>query len=115
MAATKGRNAEPDFREIADYGSVMAHAKRLAILWLLGEGDLSVGEIADHIGVSMQNASQHLRVMRDRGAVVNRQEAQTVLYQISNRKFLTASRLIRVALQEQSTKTAQQRQRKGRA
>ena len=92
--------------QIADYCSVMANAKRLAIMWLLGKGERSVGEIAEHIGASIQNTSQHLRVMRDKGAVSHRQEGQSVLYRIANRKFLDASRLVREALSEESRKHA---------
>ena len=91
---------------MADYCSVMAHAKRLAIMWHLGGDERSVGEIAEHIGASVQNTSQHLRVMRDKGAVTNRQVGQSVLYRIANRKFLDASRLVREALAEESRKHA---------
>lgn len=95
---------EKVYERLADYCSVMANPKRLAIMWLLGEGERSVGEIAEAIGVSIQNASQHLRVMRDKGAVEFRPQGQTVLYRLSNPKFLQASRLVREALAEQSRK-----------
>lgn len=102
MAGRRRREIDLPLESVADYCSVMANARRLAIMWLLGDGERSVGDIASNIGVSIQNASQHLRVMRDKGAVLHRQEAQTVLYRISNPKFLEASRLVREALQEQA-------------
>jgi ArsR family transcriptional regulator len=95
------------FERMADYCSVMANPKRLAIMWLLGEGERSVGEIAEAIGVSIQNISQHLRVMRDKGAVACRPQGQTVFYRLANAKFLAASRLVREALSEQSRKEAE--------
>ena len=88
----------------ADFCRVFSDAKRISILWLLGDGEHSVGDIAQHLGVSMQNASQHLRVMRDKGAVEFHKQGQVVLYRLSNRKFLQASKLIRDGLKEQSRK-----------
>jgi len=84
----------------ADFCRVFSDAKRLRIYWFLEGKECSVGEIAEHLGVTMQNASQHLRVMRDKGAVAFRKQGQMILYRISNEKFLQASKLIREALLE---------------
>jgi ArsR family transcriptional regulator len=107
MSPDNDTTDERVFERLADYCSVMANPKRLAILWFLANGERSVGAIAEAIGVTIQNASQHLRVMRDRGAVENRQEGQTVLYRISSPKFLQASRLVREALAEQRRRSVE--------
>ena len=88
----------------ADFCSVMADKKRLRIIALLGERERTVSEIAERIGVSLQNASQHLRVMRDKGAVEFRKDGQSVYYRLSNPKFLAACKLIREGLLEQIEK-----------
>ena len=85
----------------ASFCQVFSDEKRLRIMWFLGEEERSVGEIAAHLGGSLANASQHLRVMRDKGAVRFRKEGQTVFYRIANRKFLAGCRLIREGLLEQ--------------
>ena len=59
---------------------VLANPRRLMILWTLGDGELSVGEIADAIGASLQCTSQHLRLMREHAMVCSRRQGQTIYY-----------------------------------
>lgn len=87
----------------ADLCRVFSDPKRLRIMWFLEDGEHSVSEIAAHLGVSIQNASSQLRVMRDKGAVYNRREGQAVYYRIANDKFLEGCRLIRTGLLEELT------------
>jgi DNA-binding transcriptional ArsR family regulator len=93
----------------ADLCNVLADPKRLRAMSFLGHGERSVSEIAEHLGVSLPNASQHLRVMRDRGVVRFRKEGKAVLYRLANPKFLEASRLIREALREQQLSKSSRR------
>ena len=58
--------------------------KRLMILWLLCEREMAVSQLADDIGTSLQNVSQHLRLMKDFGILESRQEAQTVYYRLAD-------------------------------
>ena len=46
---------------------VFGSARRLIILWLISKEELSVHAIAERVGSSLQNVSQHLRLMRDKG------------------------------------------------
>ena len=85
----------------ANLCSVFSDEKRLRIMWFLGDGERRVNEIAEHIGTSVQNASQHLRVMRDRGAVTYRKEGHAVYYRITNPKFYQGYQLIRQGLLEE--------------
>lgn len=85
----------------ANLCSVFSDEKRLRIMWFLGDGERRVNEIAEHIGISVQNASQHLRVMRDRGAVTYRKEGHAVYYRITNPKFSQGYQLIRQGLLEE--------------
>src|SRR4030042_5683304 len=73
----------------------LAHPKRLEILNLLRLGELSVGEMARQMGVSLANASQHLAVLRDKRVVVTRREGVNIYYQISNPKIVQACALMR--------------------
>ena len=83
----------------------LAHPKRLEILSLLRQGELSVGEMADQMGISLANASQHLAVLRDKRVVVTRREGVSVYYQISNPKIVQACDLMREVLFEQLTRS----------
>ena len=62
---------------------------------------MSVTEIANHAGLTVTNTSQHLRLMRDRGAVIAEKRAQNVYYRIADPRFAQAMLLIREALLEQ--------------
>jgi len=50
--------------------------------------ELSVGEIAEEIGTSLQNASQHLRLMKDRDIVKSRRVGQIVYYRIAENELM---------------------------
>ena len=56
-------------------------------MWLLESQELSVGEIAERIDASIQNTSQHLRLMRDRGILASRRAGQTIFYRIKDDAF----------------------------
>jgi len=60
--------------------AALAEPRRRAMLLLIRDQPLSVGEIAEHFGISQQAVSQHLKVLRDTGLVVVRAERQRRLY-----------------------------------
>lgn len=63
----------------------IANRSRLLILCYLADyGELSVGELAGHVGLGQSALSQHLARLRERGLVVNRKEAQTVYYRVGD-------------------------------
>jgi ArsR family transcriptional regulator len=73
----------------------MAHPMRLKILCLIGGQELSVLEIVDAVGTSQSNVSQHLAVLRDRGLLVARKDAQKVFYRIDDPRVLKMISLTR--------------------
>ncbi len=97
--------AGPDiegFEREADMVRVLANPKRLMIVDLLGRGPCSVTEIADWLDLSLQNASQHLRVMKDQGIVRARREGRVVRYAIRNPVLSQSCKLVREALLAES-------------
>jgi DNA-binding transcriptional ArsR family regulator len=66
----------------------LASARRLVIVWLLSEGELSVGEIARRAGTTLQNASQHLKRLRISGLVAARRDGHTIYYRIANQDWV---------------------------
>jgi DNA-binding transcriptional ArsR family regulator len=68
--------------------SVFGNFRRVLILWLLAEREMSVGEIAQEIGTSLQNTSQHLRLMKDKGFVSSRRDGQTIYYHIAENEMM---------------------------
>jgi DNA-binding transcriptional ArsR family regulator len=92
-------NTDPNlFRIHAQFCSVFSHETRLRIIWLLRRGERCVSDIARELDLTVQNVSQHLAVMRDRGAVTYRKRGQKACYSIANSKFLEAFMLIRAGL-----------------
>ncbi len=80
----------------------IADPKRLMIITMLRDGELSVGEIAESLGLSQSNASQHLAVLRDRGVVDTRRVGTTVYYSLRSYQILQAIDLMREFLSEQT-------------
>ena len=84
-----------------------SHPKRLEILNLLREGELSVSELAERMGVSLANVSQHLAILRDKGVVVPRREGVNIYYQVSDPKIIQACDLMREVLLDQLVQSAE--------
>ena len=66
----------------------MSHPLRLMILCKLGEGEFSVQDIVDNVGTSQSNISQHLAILRDKGILSARKDANKVFYKVSDFKTL---------------------------
>ncbi|PDS31815.1 ArsR/SmtB family transcription factor [Rhizobium phaseoli] len=68
----------------ATFLSAMGNAKRLHILHLLTEGEVSVTDLADEVGLSQSSTSQHLAILREHGLVQTRRVAQTIYYSLQS-------------------------------
>ena len=55
---------------------------RRAVLDLLAQGELSVGELVERLGLTQPQTSKHLRVLRDAGLVRVEQRAQRRIYAV---------------------------------
>ena len=66
----------------------MSHPLRLKILCTLGDQEISVQEIVDHVGTSQSNISQHLAILRDKGILASRKDANRVYYRVSDNRTL---------------------------
>jgi DNA-binding transcriptional ArsR family regulator len=76
----------------------LANPTRLKIIALLGNQERKVGELAEIIGVSPSNVSQHLAILSSHGLVLARKQAQTVFYRLADRRIIRACSLIRSVL-----------------
>lgn len=64
--------------------SAMSNARRLQILCRLIEGEMTVGALADEMGLSQSALSQHLAKLRNRRLVRTRRDAQTIYYSVNS-------------------------------
>ena len=62
---------------------LLGHPHRLMILCELIEGERSVSELSERIGINQSPLSQHLARMRHEGVVESRRDAQTVYYSLT--------------------------------
>lgn len=66
----------------------MSHPLRLKILCTLGDQEVSVQQIVEHVGTSQSNISQHLAILRDKGILATRKDANRVFYRVSDGRTL---------------------------
>ncbi len=66
----------------------MSHPLRLKILCTLGEDEVSVQDIVDNVGTSQSNISQHLAILRDKGILTSRKDANRVYYRVGDPRTL---------------------------
>lgn len=66
----------------------MSHPLRLKILCTLGDKEVSVQDIVDEVGTSQSNISQHLAILRDKGILTSRKDANRVFYRVSDNRTL---------------------------
>jgi len=74
------------FQSKAELLSIMANAQRLRMLTTLSEGEISVGPLAQRLGLSQSALSQHLAKLRAADIVTTRRDAQTVYYSVKSAK-----------------------------
>ncbi|HCO59403.1 MAG TPA: ArsR family transcriptional regulator [Porticoccaceae bacterium] len=61
---------------------LLSHPHRMMILCELKQGECSVSELSEKIGIPQSPLSQHLARMRHEGVVTTRRDAQTVYYSL---------------------------------
>ena len=73
----------------------MSHPLRLKILCTLGAEEVSVQDIVEHVGTSQSNISQHLAILRDKGILASRKDANRVFYRVSDSRTLQLISMMR--------------------
>ena len=67
---------------------VFSSTRRVMIVWVLGDKEMTVTEIARSVGASMQSTSQHLRLMKDKGILTSHKDGQAVLYRVAQNDLM---------------------------
>ena len=83
---------KPVIKELAEKQAelckVFGNASRILIVWSLSDRELPVSEIANEVGTSLQNISQHLALLKEHGIVTARRDAQTIYYRVADNESL---------------------------
>ena len=71
-------------QKAADFLKTMANKHRLMVLCALLEGEHSAGQLAERLGATQPNTSQHLFKLKAEGLVETRRAAQTIFYRLAS-------------------------------
>ncbi|WP_127529853.1 ArsR/SmtB family transcription factor [Paenibacillus kobensis] len=80
-----GNHSEMDMTTL----SALAEPNRMHIVELLRDGPLTVGEIAERLGLRQPQASKHLKVLSDNGILEVRADANRRIYKLRSEPFQT--------------------------
>lgn len=80
---------DADINRAARSLKAMSHPLRLKILCVLGNQSVSVQDIVDQVGTSQSNISQHLAILRDKGILDYKKEANRVYYYIDDDRVIS--------------------------
>ena len=88
----------------ADVLKTLANPRRIEILHELARGPIEVGRLAEAIGASQPNVSQHLAVMRSAGIVEAERDGREVRYRLADPDVVIACSLMRAVLERRFTR-----------
>ena len=86
---------DEDIERAARSLKAMSHPLRLKILCTLGDQEISVQDIVEHVGTSQSNISQHLAILRDKGILFSRKDANRVYYKVGDSRTLALIDMMR--------------------
>ena len=104
MKLSNSNIQESIFQAHADICGSLSNEKRLRIIDLLGEGELSFGELDDKLKLKRPNLAQHLFVLKERGIIEMRRQGKNTFYRISDLRVIKACQLMRKVLMDQIRK-----------
>lgn len=97
-AVSAARTCLPDLdrlRSMADAFRVIGNPMRIALLLGIAEGELCVCDCASLIGLSLPATSQHVKQLRQLGAVTFRQDGKLAYYRIADERWLNLINSVR--------------------
>lgn len=91
----------------AEILKTLASPRRLEILHALAGGPIEVGRLAEAIGASQPNVSQHLAVLRVAGLVEAERDGREVRYRLADPDVMVACGVMRAVLERRLTRLGQ--------
>lgn len=70
--------------EAADFLKKLAHPSRLMIVCALVEGERSVRDLEDTLGIRQPGLSQQIAELRDAGFITGRRESKNMFYRLTD-------------------------------
>ena len=88
----------------AEVLKTLANPRRLEILHALTHGPTEVGRLAQQLGISQPNVSQHLALLRAAGVVDAERDGREVRYRLSDPDVMIACAVMRTVLERRLTR-----------
>ena len=85
----------------AEMCQVFSHPKRLEVINVLRDGEMTVTELSQKLGLTIGNLSQHLSMMKERHILQSRKEGNMVYYRILNPKLIWCFDIMREMIFDQ--------------
>lgn len=104
MKQRKNNIKESIFQAHAEICASLSNEKRLRIIDLLGEEEISFGELSDKLKIRRPNLAQHLFVLKERGIITMRRQGKNTFYRMSDSRVIEACQLMREVLMDQIRK-----------
>ena len=95
------------FEEFARVAQALGHAHRLVLLEHIAQGERAVDALAAVSGLSVANASQHLKLLRTAGLVASRRNGKFVLYRMADDGVLALIASVRRVAEQNVAEVAQ--------
>jgi ArsR family transcriptional regulator, zinc-responsive transcriptional repressor len=84
MGACSRRLADDQVDLVVEVFRMLADATRVQVLWALVDREMSVSDLATHVGKPAPSVSQHLAKLRMARLVRTRREGTTIFYSLDN-------------------------------
>jgi ArsR family transcriptional regulator len=92
------------YRLQAEILKTLSNPRRLEIIHLLAHGPREVTRLAEEMGISQPNVSQHLALMRSAGVVEAERDGREVRYRLSDPEIIVACETMRGVLVRRLTR-----------
>ena len=79
---------DKDVENVAGLLKTMGHPLRMKILCLLRDKEMTVGELRNQVKTTNANVSQHLTILRNKGIISFRKDANFIFNKISDQRIL---------------------------
>lgn len=95
---TKNTDMDEVYKLQAEVLKTLSNPRRLEIIHLLADGPREVSRLAQEMGISQPNVSQHLALMRASGMVEAERDGREVRYRLSDPEIICACETMRGVL-----------------
>lgn len=86
---TKGKTSiKPNFEKCAELFKILSNSKRLEILDIIKDKEVTVNEITKLLGTRKSNTSQHLAYLRYTGIVTARRSGKNMFYKLVDPRII---------------------------